>query len=68
MEVYVDIIVTHNNILTCWFLAIDACASAPCIRGSCEDIGDDYECCCDHGWTGRNCDTGTNTVLVVLIR
>lgn len=43
-----------------WNIDIDDCASSPCINGSCIDTGVlSYECTCQAGFTGRNCDMGT---------
>jgi hypothetical protein len=36
---------------------IDECFSSPCEHGICEDKVNDYECICDPGFIGKNCDT-----------
>ena len=35
---------------------IDECESNPCMHGLCEDKLNAYECFCDQGWIGTNCD------------
>ena len=37
----------------------DDCESNPCENdGTCTDMGDGYECECENGFTGTNCETG----------
>ena len=36
----------------------DDCASSPCIRGTCQDLIQDYKCHCEPGFHGRNCSEG----------
>jgi len=41
----------------------DACVSNPCRAGSiCETLptNGSYQCVCDNGWTGRDCDVDIN--------
>ena len=45
-----------QTIIMLTVLAIDHCSGAPCLHGKCKLIHNDYECCCDAGWTGANCD------------
>ena len=52
------------------FVDIDECESNPCPENSeCEDDVNGYECICDDGWTGPDCETGiyalfTNKIYV----
>lgn len=39
---------------------IDLCLSEPCAHGVCVDHLFNYECVCELGWTGRNCDIDIN--------
>ncbi|XP_052070060.1 fibropellin-3-like isoform X3 [Mytilus californianus] len=35
----------------------NSCASGPCKNGAtCTNIPDHYQCTCNHGWSGKNCD------------
>ena len=43
-----------------------ACGSFPCVHGTCTSnstLGPGYNCSCQSGWTGQQCETGT--VLVI---
>ncbi|XP_019626559.1 PREDICTED: fibropellin-1-like [Branchiostoma belcheri] len=35
---------------------IDECASSPCAHGTCTDGVASYNCSCENGWEGNNCD------------
>lgn len=48
-------------------LAVDHCSGAPCLHGKCKVIHNNYECCCDAGWTGTNCDIGPYFIVCSLI-
>ena len=37
---------------------IDDCENQPCIQGKCTDRVNGYECTCDPGWEGTNCEKG----------
>ena len=37
---------------------IDECAPNPCQHGSCLDMVNDYDCECNPGYKGKNCDEG----------
>ncbi|XP_060557015.1 neurogenic locus notch homolog protein 1-like [Ruditapes philippinarum] len=37
--------------------APDPCISNPCVFGTCSTSSDSFRCTCDHGYTGRICDT-----------
>ena len=37
---------------------INECEPNPCQHGTCTDLENDYECECDPGFTGANCETG----------
>ena len=37
---------------------IDECASNPCVNGACTDGENRWECTCQPGWTGENCEIG----------
>jgi hypothetical protein len=43
-----------------FFLETDECDPNPCLNsGTCTDLKYDYNCTCDHGYFGRNCENGT---------
>ena len=42
------------------FADVDECASGPCINGNCFDQINDYNCTCEHGYTGTNCEIGNS--------
>jgi hypothetical protein len=51
---------TLNRRMLC-FLDINECASAPCRNGgSCSNNVNAYNCTCQKGYTGINCETGNN--------
>lgn len=37
-------------------LDIDECAASPCVHGTCTDLVAHYECTCEPGWGGNECD------------
>jgi len=42
-----------------FFTDVDDCADSPCQNyGTCNDLGNDYNCTCIPGYTGRNCTQG----------
>ena len=47
-----------------WFTDIDECGSNPCVNGQCQDGINQYQCMCDPGWTGVNCDVGTYFIVI----
>ena len=51
----------------CFVLAdIDECSSSPCENGVCNNQVNSYQCNCNAGWEGTNCD-GTNNALKKLL-
>ena len=38
------------------FVDINDCFHSPCVNGDCVDLQDGYQCNCEEGWTGQNCD------------
>ena len=38
------------------FLDVDDCLHSPCVNGDCVDLQNGYQCNCEEGWTGQNCD------------
>ena len=46
---------------------IDECASYPCANGNCSQHGIDfYNCSCDPGWSGVNCESTHAMLLQIL--
>ena len=42
-----------------FFVDINECDSNPCENGgTCTDMEDGYECACESGYTGDECETG----------
>ena len=57
------------NVSTVFFFAtenIDDCDPDPCANGQCVDGINSYECNCDSGYNGANCD-GIELTLIKLI-
>ena len=51
----------------CFVLAdIEECSSSPCENGVCNNQVNSYQCNCNAGWEGTNCD-GTNNALKKLL-
>ena len=48
---------TYSPWYTC--TAID-CSDSPCDHGTCTETNDGYECTCENGYQGHNCDTDIN--------
>ena len=48
------------------FPEINECAPDPCVHGTCQDQVNDYECTCDAGFTGTNCETGMYIMFFIL--
>lgn len=46
----------------------DECSSQSCkYNSTCEDLVDDYLCYCVAGYTGKNCETGTHVLPVIML-
>ena len=39
-----------------YLIDFNECLSNPCVNGECVDLQDGYQCNCEEGWTGQNCD------------
>lgn len=42
---------------------VDECASSPCIHGNCSNEYLYYECTCEAGYTGTNCEAGKGILI-----
>ena len=40
------------------FLDLNECQDLPCVHGSCKDGINDYNCICNSGYTGKDCEIG----------
>ena len=38
---------------------VDECLDFPCVNGACYNLVGSYNCSCQTGWSGNNCQTGT---------
>lgn len=56
-----------TSLLNNFILEINECDPNPCENGaSCDDLLNDYQCSCLPGYTGTNCQTGWNIVMIFL--
>ncbi|RDD40666.1 Deleted in malignant brain tumors 1 protein, partial [Trichoplax sp. H2] len=55
---------TYSNLaITC---TVGSCGSFPCVHGTCVSnttMGGDYNCSCEAGWTGQNCEIEINECI-----
>ena len=51
----------------CVFLKLNECESFPCVHGSCKDGINNYNCNCDSGYTGKDCEVGMCKVFIINI-
>ena len=57
----------HHVNLT-FLLAIDECASRPCMNGgNCTDEINEYTCECADGFTGLNCESGIKIITLKIL-
>ena len=45
------------------FVDIDYCYDSPCVNGECVDLQDGYQCNCEEGWTGQNCQDSNSSLI-----
>ena len=55
----------QNELLPYTESLIDACASSPCVHGSCDSSGQRYMCVCEDGFNGTQCDNGTKQTATI---
>ena len=45
-------------------LEMDECVTdVPCVNGDCVDLRHGYQCNCEPGWTGQNCDGNADKLI-----
>ena len=51
-----------------YFVDVNECEGInPCVHGNCTNTVGDYSCSCDSGWTGKNCDEGTQEFFQIIL-
>ena len=48
-----------------FFTDIDDCNPDQCVNGVCNDAVNDYNCVCDPGYEGKNCDQGKSIISII---
>lgn len=43
------------------------CASSPCLHGTCHNQGTSYQCHCNTGYSGTNCDIGITVIILEIL-
>ena len=70
--VYANYWFSHAKAHLCFplfiFSDINECASNPCVHGSCDDKVNDYECDCEDGYNGKNCDHSKSQIFFLYIK
>ena len=64
---FVSYLILLTIIVGFYFPDVDDCASATCMNGgTCVDLINQYSCTCVSGYTGTDCETGKNVIIVLL--
>lgn len=68
ISTYMELIKSFLSLIPFSLLDARSCDSNPCLNGAtCTNRLGDYACACLKGWTGKNCETGNQFQLRILV-